>query len=500
MPSRASGSQENDPTLLPSPASFARYSGPPTPVIDPYTPLTGIASQSFTQQFAGIDMSIPELRQSEREMPTDMHIQQDLSYIWNSNSIFPSDSEILLGSNFDLNAIPAIELGNGKFNDQFVEPSSTLQFGQDFVHAFQGRKYPQDTIPPGINGQSSSQQLAGTGISVPHSSEINKRVRALVTELQGDKSVKKELIYALRGVNAQCMVDLLNTAHAGELALWAHISHRNILPLYGVYLSDEAVERICIVSPWMEYGDLLQYLKAFPESPRIPLILDIIHGLRYLHSVDIIHGDLKASNVLISSEKHAMLADFGVSHIMMTMGTTTTRGFTGTANWTAPELLLEEEEETEPMATKESDIWSFACTCYEALTGQMPFFHIKKVVHLIRALMRGVRPLRGPLPAECDAVKENLWTLMEKCWNYDPNERPDAEGIEQMISELFQFNYHSSFDSTLLPAPSEIAKSTTKIDIDYDRVLEILRWIEEASVGFERGSKEPSVVLDVMQY
>ncbi|KAJ3574249.1 hypothetical protein NP233_g1899 [Leucocoprinus birnbaumii] len=375
--------------------------------------------------------------------------------------------------------------------------------------------------------------------SSPHTPEVNKRVRMLVSELQRDKSAKKVLVYTLRGVDAQCMVDVLNKllldgeldnserrhtlrllckiakqaqvyprsceltgvycplAHAGELALWAHISHRNILPLYGVYLSDEAVERICIVSPWMKYGDLLQYLKTLPKSPRTPLILDIIRGLRYLHSVDIIHGDLKASNVLISREGHAMLADFGVSHIIMTMGTTTTRGFTSTANWTAPELLLEEDE-TEPMATKESDVWSFACTCYEALTGQMPFFHIKKVVHLIRALMRGIRPLRATFPEECDTVKERLWALMERCWNYNPEERPDAEEIEQMVSELMQTDDRSSFDASLVPTPSEIMKPRNEIAIDYDRALMILRRIEEASIDHERVREDLSVASDVM--
>ncbi|KAJ3559729.1 hypothetical protein NP233_g11191 [Leucocoprinus birnbaumii] len=349
--------------------------------------------------------------------------------------------------------------------------------------------------------------------SSPHTPEVNKRVRILISELQRDKSAKKALVYTLPGVDAQCMVDLLNKvrsipfklmrpgkldlAHAGELALWAHISHRNILPLYGVYLSDEAVERICIVSPWMKYGDLLQYLKTFPKSPRIPLILDIIRGLRYLHSVDIIHGDLKASNVLISREGHAMLADFGVSHIIMTMGTTTTRGFTSTANWTAPELLLEEEE-TEPIATKESDVWSFACTCYETLTGQMPFFHIKKVVHLIRALMRGIRPLRATFPEECDAMKEGLWALMEICWNYNPEERPDAEEIEQMVSELMQTDDRSSFDASLVPTPSEIMKPRNEIAIDYDRALMILRRIEEASIDHERVREDLSVASDVM--
>jgi hypothetical protein len=58
----------------------------------------------------------------------------------------------------------------------------------------------------------------------------------------------------------------------GELTLWAHMSHLNVLPFSGIYLSEETVQRVCIVSPWMENGDLLHYLKAFPDALPIPLV------------------------------------------------------------------------------------------------------------------------------------------------------------------------------------------------------------------------------------
>jgi hypothetical protein len=158
MPNLTSGSQKNDLALqmpathelLPhhdsiSPASSAGSSGPSSPVSGPYTPLQAIANQTFTQQLAGIDVPIPEPRQGELELPADF--QQDLSsYPWDANNIWPTEETLLLGNDFDLNAIPAIELGNGKFNDQYVEPASRLQFGQDFASALEGREYSQDTM------------------------------------------------------------------------------------------------------------------------------------------------------------------------------------------------------------------------------------------------------------------------------------------------------------------------------------------------------------------
>jgi serine/threonine protein kinase len=58
-----------------------------------------------------------------------------------------------------------------------------------------------------------------------------------------------------------------------------------------------------------------------------------------------------------------MLADFGISRVMMTAAITTTRSTVGTAYWTAPELFIEDI----PTPMHESDIWAFGCICYEVI-------------------------------------------------------------------------------------------------------------------------------------
>jgi len=157
MPNLPSTSQKNDQMqltteLLPphqmiSPASSAGSSGPSSPVAGPYTPLASIAAQSFTQQLTGVDMSMPEPRQGELELSSDMQLQHDLSsYTWDTNSIWPTGSEILLGDDFDLNAIPAIELGHAKFNDHLAEPASSLQFGHEFAKALEVHEFSHDTL------------------------------------------------------------------------------------------------------------------------------------------------------------------------------------------------------------------------------------------------------------------------------------------------------------------------------------------------------------------
>lgn len=54
-----------------------------------------------------------------------------------------------------------------------------------------------------------------------------------------------------------------------EAILWAQLCHSNVLAMYGLYLLDD---QICLVSPWMQEGDLTIYLETHPDAPRLPLV------------------------------------------------------------------------------------------------------------------------------------------------------------------------------------------------------------------------------------
>ncbi|KXN85918.1 Serine/threonine-protein kinase HT1 [Leucoagaricus sp. SymC.cos] len=261
---------------------------------------------------------------------------------------------------------------------------------------------------------------------------------------------------------------------AGELALLAHVSHLNIIPLYGAYFSDE-YKRICIVTPWMENGDLTEFLKRSDNasSIRIPLMSDIAAGLQYLHDMDIIHADLKAKNVLVSRSQRAILADFGVSTILsMNVGATTARDFAGTSRWMAPELLLGEG----PLpSTPQSDMWGFGCICFEVSAGQIPFngYQPGQVIAalILNPKATPLRPRKNGDPIVADGGP--LLTLAEECWNRDPSQRPTAEQALQFLSDLNVIDERPSMEEEL--AMFEAAKSgRPEVKVDYDRILSII--------------------------
>ncbi|KAG5722102.1 Mitogen-activated protein kinase kinase kinase 13-B, partial [Termitomyces sp. T112] len=75
-----------------------------------------------------------------------------------------------------------------------------------------------------------------------------------------------------------------------EAILWSQLRHPNLLPFYGIYSHDG---RVSFVAPWMENGDIGEYLRRNQTSNRVVLVYDIAQGLEFLHKNGIIHGDLK---------------------------------------------------------------------------------------------------------------------------------------------------------------------------------------------------------------
>ncbi|KAJ7829586.1 kinase-like domain-containing protein, partial [Mycena olivaceomarginata] len=80
-------------------------------------------------------------------------------------------------------------------------------------------------------------------------------------------------------------------AFGREALIWRQLSHPNLLPFFGLYYVDN---RLSLVSPWMENGHLLEFLRqASTNINHLCLISDVAMGLEYLHTNHIVHGDLK---------------------------------------------------------------------------------------------------------------------------------------------------------------------------------------------------------------
>ncbi|KAJ7919572.1 kinase-like domain-containing protein [Mycena leptocephala] len=206
-----------------------------------------------------------------------------------------------------------------------------------------------------------------------------------------------------------------------EALIWRQLSHPNLFPFFGLYVLDN---RLCLISPWMDNGDLKRFLGNAPSGiDRVSLIADIATGLEYLHSKHVVHGDLKAANILVTPSGRACITDFGLSSIVdelsLKMTCSSHSGRAGTVRYQAPELLSNDSSNHFG-----SDVYAFACVCYEILTGKVPFFEVSNEAAVIFKVMEGGRPSRLETISP-----EELWVLLDNCWQRKADKRPTMTTI-----------------------------------------------------------------------
>ncbi|OAX41300.1 kinase-like protein [Rhizopogon vinicolor AM-OR11-026] len=223
-----------------------------------------------------------------------------------------------------------------------------------------------------------------------------------------------------------------------ELKICLRLKHPNILHVHG-YTSGFG-PFIAIVSSWADNGNLTTYLKREGTSltivKRFQILRDVAAGLQYLHSNNIIHGDLTGLNVLIHGDGTACLADFGLSllysDIVSISQASWTSGFHGNFRWLAPELLGMSEDNLPVRPRKYSDIYSFGNIMLQVLTSKVPYYYLHEAVVTVH-ISTGVKPSRSLYPAFSD----KYWHFIEECWSAATQERPSTERVVEVISDEF---------------------------------------------------------------
>ncbi|KAJ7748023.1 kinase-like domain-containing protein [Mycena metata] len=140
-----------------------------------------------------------------------------------------------------------------------------------------------------------------------------------------------------------------------EALIWKELHHPYILTFIGID-QDSFPSTLGMVSPWMEHGTILNYLNIHGRSTVDKLLFEIAQGLQYLHSRNIVHGDLRGANILISETWTACLADFGLSALADTTSTLHSTKRSGSLYWMAPELIDPGRFGCEFLRTPASDV------------------------------------------------------------------------------------------------------------------------------------------------
>ncbi|KAJ6566670.1 kinase-like domain-containing protein [Mycena capillaripes] len=214
-----------------------------------------------------------------------------------------------------------------------------------------------------------------------------------------------------------------------EALVWQGLRHFSIIPFLGID-RHTFPSSFCMVSPWMKHGTILKYLNDRGREEMHRLILDIAQGLDYLHSVKVVHGDLRGNNILISDEYRACLSDFGLATTIREGDADTTAGAlassfnrAGSLRWFAPELITPEQFGCERFVrTRATDVCAFGCVCLELETGAPPFAEVPDVPAMFKVLA-------GERPERPDTTSDGIWYLVNAAWAEDFRHRPNTSQI-----------------------------------------------------------------------
>ncbi len=149
-----------------------------------------------------------------------------------------------------------------------------------------------------------------------------------------------------------------------EIDILSKLNHKNIVKYYGAIRLEESLNIILEFCIGGSVAKLLETYKFLSESIIRKYTLQILEGLEYLHSHNIIHRDIKGANILVDRDGVCKLSDFGGAKFMEEEIDLRKNSFKGTPNWMAPETVRRLEY------TRFSDIWSVGCTIIEMASGK----------------------------------------------------------------------------------------------------------------------------------
>ena len=201
-------------------------------------------------------------------------------------------------------------------------------------------------------------------------------------------------------------------ALAHEARIASRLSHPNIV---GVRNADW-IDGYFVMATDLAWKSLDEYPGARRSGPiALRIVRDVAAGLAHAHAQRILHRDVKPGNILIFRDRHAALADFGVSRFQPEGSRTATD--VGTLGYMAPEQAY-----GHPRAA--SDVFSLGLIAYETLTGHLPTW-----------------PFDWPPPRHRrfeQRVPEPVRSVLRKAAAFDPAQRwPDAVAFHNALEAAF---------------------------------------------------------------
>jgi serine/threonine protein kinase len=221
-------------------------------------------------------------------------------------------------------------------------------------------------------------------------------LKLLKRELSHDETYRKRFIHEARAAS--------------------EVRHPHLVP---VLEAGEADGRSYLAVAYVQGRTLEERIKEdgpLPVPDIARLGMEVAAGLDALHAQDLVHRDVKPSNIMLDQEGRASLTDFGLAKGRAYTVLTKPGQVMGTLDYLAPELIRGKP------ATPVSDIYALGCVVYECVAGQAPFAE-KTVFQVGVAHLEEEPP--DPARGRSDVPDQFSWTIL-RAMEKDPAKRPPS--------------------------------------------------------------------------
>lgn len=249
-------------------------------------------------------------------------------------------------------------------------------------------------------------------------------------------AVKQVELPSTEGTAADAKKNTMVEALKREIGLLRELKHKNIVQYLG---SSSESETLNIFLEYVPGGSITKMLADWGhlnETIIRKYVGQILVGLAFLHSKDIIHRDIKGANILIDTKGTVKISDFGISKRVQDSKTLLSETGTGGARrgrglaanrvslqgsvfWMAPEVVKQ------TAYTRKADIWSLGCLIVEMLTGSHPHPDLSQ----LQAIFKIGGTAADPSPTVPDNCSREAKEFLKQTFRIEHEERPEAQQL-----------------------------------------------------------------------
>jgi serine/threonine protein kinase len=267
------------------------------------------------------------------------------------------------------------------------------------------------------------------------------------------------------------------------------LRHSSITQYHGWLFRDHS---LWLVMEYCDSGSLADILKLthLSELQIAAVSRSVLSSLSYVHSLHRIHRDIKAANLLVTSNGEVKVCDFGIA-VQLETDSSQRQSRIGTPYWMAPEVIAAVGHNTK------ADIWSFGITAVELFCGAPPHYDLG-----VAAAMAAIA--QGPSPSPPDGASEQFAAFLRTALMKDVAMRPTADDLlshpfvrasghrsdAEIIAELVR-QYKRMKD-----ASSCLIALTPPSSIGVDEVVDQFTAEESATILYGSGTDETEDPLE----